>query len=187
MLWKDFRAQDLECEDCPLYIEGLCKPGHAGPNGYLEDPPCCWFEDDTDMEAECGIVVARNNAIEDEIDRKWKADKERKAKNEIAKKRRNESKWHVWSETHDIKALRKQIAGNLAIINFQRSFASAVNFANSCYGGKRFDGAELPYTDYQLGLLEANKKHKERIAELEAVKKQKLKELNKTRKAAQKG
>lgn len=50
MLYSEFIEKELECCDCPLYND-IC-PGGITSNGRggLLEPPCCMFDDDTDMD-----------------------------------------------------------------------------------------------------------------------------------------
>lgn len=170
---KDF------CEDlCPLRLEGECDGGgKAGYNGFPIEPPCCGWDDDTDIDEQYGVMLRVANQEEERISREWKAEQERKAKNEQARKRRNESKWHVWEETREIKTLQKRIRGNVNTIHFQQSFGSAMNFANACIAGRSIDDSEPAYTEYQLGLIKENELAMARIEQLKQIKKQKFKEL----------
>lgn len=60
MKWKEFVDNDLSCEECPLYQEDMCNGGMKCYGGEPIEPPCCSFNDDTDLDEYAGRVEATN-------------------------------------------------------------------------------------------------------------------------------
>lgn len=169
MLYKDFVAQGLECDSCPLHIEGLCNSGMSDHNGVHHDPPCVWFKDDTDLEEEVVRVYERMNKREAYAEKQYDAQQKRHAKNELAKKRRYATSRHVYQETQEIKRLKKKIGSIYSIY----AMGSAFSFANSMMSGNSYK-EDTSKRDAEVAEVE------EEIARLEQVKKDKLKAFRKT-------
>lgn len=49
MLWKDFKETE-DCESCPLLDTEICPGGWRCYGGEPIEPPCCSFNDDTDLD-----------------------------------------------------------------------------------------------------------------------------------------
>ena len=49
MLWKDF-AQEECCDSCPLLENEICPGGFVCYGGQPIEPPCCCFDDNTDLD-----------------------------------------------------------------------------------------------------------------------------------------
>lgn len=176
MLYGEFIKSGLECEDCPLN-DGECCPGGYTSNGRGEpiEPPCCMFDDDTDMEEWLDGYYERQSRREDAEDRRMRAQKEKEAKNKITQERRRRSKLHVLSETQEIKRLQKRIAANNSAMRLADSLAFAFNATNEMFGYSERYNAEKAMRPAEI----ENKELQQRIDELSAIKKQKLKEFRK--------
>jgi hypothetical protein len=141
-------AEGLDfCEDlCPLRHSGDCPGGMvSGYGGQPIEPPCCSWSEDEDLDELPGIIEGRRQAEEDHQHAIYLVKKEKEEKNHIAARRRQESARHVYAENSEIKRLKKRIRGNSNTVHFQRSFGSALNFANSCMAGKTLDDSEPEY------------------------------------------
>lgn len=49
MLWKDFKEKE-DCYGCPLLEHEMCTGGYQCYGGEPIEPPCCNFDDDTDLD-----------------------------------------------------------------------------------------------------------------------------------------
>lgn len=178
MLWKEVD----DCDICPLREEGLCKAGefNPSPDGAYE-PICDSFNPDDDVDEIIAGIHENIRRYEDIEDRRIQRERERKAKNDLANKRRREAAWHVRTETREIRILHDRIAKNKAAVHFAQSMADAFNFANEMF---RYEERYRPKSELEQRVEAENKEHSERIKELEAIKKQKLTELRKRRKEA---
>ena len=65
MLWKDFRQKEC-CDDCPLLENELCncRGDIACYGGEPVEPPCCNFDDDTDLDKWVDDILARRRRRE---------------------------------------------------------------------------------------------------------------------------
>lgn len=132
MLYKEL-AELEDCEQCPLYKEEICRGGMSvGPNGPIE-PPCCGFDDDTDLDAWVAEYYDRQRRHEEYLDAKYKAEQEKKRKNDIKKRRRNYLKMYCHSEAYDVKHLEKQIRAIESAKSFAESMAFAFNMTNEMF------------------------------------------------------
>ena len=160
---------------CPVYEEGICTGGYACYGGDPIEPPCTSFDDDTDLDEWILRYHDRQRRFDEAEDKRIKAEKAKQERNAIAKKRRMESAWEVRSETREIKSLKKRISGNEAVMRLAESLAFAVNITNEMFRySERVSTKNEP-------ILRENERMRERIAELETIKKGKLQALNKQR------
>lgn len=177
MLYKDLKETE-DCSDCPLLKHEICPGGWACYGGNPVEPPCCSFDDDTDLDKWVSDYYARQRRWEEAEDRRIQKERERKEKNAVAQKRRMEAAWEVRAETREIKDLRNRIAKNEAAIHFAESMAFAINITNEMF---RYD-ERVKVSDSPL--LRENEEYRERIIELERIKKVKLAALRQNRKPA---
>ena len=163
---------DIEdCAGCPLSDE--CR-GMTCYGGDPIEPPCTSWDPEEEIEDFYDDVQAERLAHEEEIERQWQEEKERKRKNEIKQQRRKESAWHVYAETQKIKSLRKQYES----VCYIQGLANAFAMTNEMFGVED----KKPEQVKSKSQLEKERILKE-IDNLKAVKKEKLKELAKSRKA----
>lgn len=177
MKWSEF--SELEnCDQCPLKEAEICPGGYTSDYcGEPLEPPCCSFDDDTDLDEWVARHFEYERRCEEREDKQIREKAARDAKNKRAQELRNQAKRHVWIETHEIKRKRKAIAANEGAMHFTLSFAEAFNFANEAFGY-----SERVESKTKNPLEIENERLRQEIAELEAVKKRKLKELRESRK-----
>lgn len=173
MLYKDLGE---DCDNCPLKQNDICSGGWQCYGGEPIEPPCCSFNDDTDLDKWVDDFFKRQRAWEDAEDRRIQAEQKRKEQNALAQKRRREAKWAVRHETNEIKTLRKRIAANEAAARLASSLAFAFNTTNEMFGYE-----ERVEPKHKSAIEQENEKYRELIVELEAIKKEKLKQLRKQR------
>lgn len=167
------------CEDCRLKQEDICHGGWTSDGrGEPVEPPCCTMEEDTDLDEWVNEYYDRMLSFEIAEEKRIKREKIKQEKKELAKKRRYEAKCEVYQENLEIKMLRKRINKNNNIMSFAKSFEFAINATNEMFGYKeRVETKENP-------LQSENEKLQQRIDELQLIKKKKLSNLRKRRKAA---
>ncbi len=163
---------------CPVYEKGICPGGYACYGGDPIEPPCTSFDDDTNLEEWISQYNDRQRRFDEAEDKRIKAEKERQDRNAIAQKRRRESAWEVRYETREIKALQKRISGNNAAMRMAESLAFAINITNEMF---RYEERVSTKND---AVLRENDRIRDRISELEKIKKDKLAALNKRRRQA---
>jgi hypothetical protein len=170
---KEFRELE-DCEICPLYND-LCSGGMTSDHrGEPVEPPCVYWDDDENVEDVCRAINTRILEREEYYDRKYKEEQERKAKNAEATKKRREASWYVRNETRQIKSLKKRILGYEAAIRL----ADTIRIV-----GNMMEGTMSNETERKLHPLEAEiATLRVQIVQLEAIRKQKLKDLRQKRK-----
>jgi len=161
-----------DCDSCPIRKVELCHPSTI----YDREPPCAFVDEDIEAEEWIKQEYERIKRYEAAVDKRIKAERERKAKQEAAQKRCKESQWHVHKETEEIKRLKKKIAKNERILSRADSLAFAFNMTNQMFGYEERKQIN-PNNPLQLEIESCKK----RIAEIEAIKKQKLKEFRQSR------
>lgn len=131
MLYKEID----DCEQCPLLKEEICPGGWtASPSGSPIEPPCCSFDDDTDLEQWLEDYYENQRRYEEYLDRKWEDEQEKKRKAEVAKKKRNYLKIYCNYERIDVKRAKKRLQSYKAAVSLGESIAFAFNTANAMFG-----------------------------------------------------
>lgn len=170
MLWKEMK--DIEdCSVCPLYEAELCTGGViSGYGGDPIEPPCCLFNDDTDLDEYVQESYKYEYFREKREDEQIKKEKEKAEKNKITQKKKRISKNYTLAENIQIKKIKKQIKYNEKLI----SYAKAVSFTNTFFGYEKKENLEK-----ESSLEKENKELLIKIEELNTIKKNKMKELRK--------
>lgn len=133
MLWKDF-AEIEDCEQCPIKQEGICKGGWtSSPSGMPIEPPCCSFDDDTDLDDWIDGYYDYQRREEDRIDREIQEREEKAKKNDVAKRRRRYLNSYCIHERLEVKRLKKAIRSVESIIDFANNIATAFNLTNEMF------------------------------------------------------
>lgn len=139
---KDFLLSDIDddCtnaltgEKCPLLEEGICKGGWtSGYGGVPIEPPCCSMEPDENLTAWVSSYYSSLRRYEAIEDARIKAEKIKKQKAEIAKKRRHLVESYCYSELSLVKSLKKKIKVEEAAISNAELRVSAFNAANEFF------------------------------------------------------
>ena len=130
------KASEIEdCENCPLLKEEICPGGMtSSPGGIPIEPPCCSFDDDTDLDQWIDDYYDGQRRYEEYLDRKWEEEQEKKRKAEKAKKRRDYLKWYCFDEKMEVKKARKRLSAHQAAVSLGESIAFAFNMTNEMFG-----------------------------------------------------
>lgn len=161
-----------DCDSCPIRKAELCHPSTI----YDREPPCAFVDEDIEADEWIKKKLEQIKRYEEAEEKRIKVEQERKVKQEIAQKCRAESKWYVHIETEEIKRLKKCISANVKILSRADSLATAINLTNNMFGY-----AERKEISPNNPLLLEIEKCNKRIAEIEFIKRQKLKELRAAR------
>ena len=168
MKWKEFLEIE-DCDLCPIKKAELCGGGASCYGGSPIDPPCCWFEDDTDLDEWIEERFERRRKleqIEDERIRKEKAKKE-KAKN--AAETRSEMRFYCRNEIKHLKSCEKQLEAYKASLRLASSFAEAFNITNEMFGYserlKQKPEVQETVDDLEAKIKEAKQKYEEKRKE----------------------
>ena len=132
MKWKEFLEIE-DCDLCPIKKAELCGGGSSCYGGSPIDPPCCWFEDDTDLDEWIKEAYERQRRYEEYQD---KLIREKKAKEEKAKKAadtRHKMRLYCMAEIVEIKTLEKRLKAYEKELSFARSLAFAINHTNEMF------------------------------------------------------
>lgn len=165
------KASEIEdCENCPLLKEEICPGGMtSSPSGTPIEPPCCSFDDDTDLDQWIEDYYDGQKRWEEYLDRKWEKEQEKKRKAEKAKKRRDYLKWYCFDEKLEVKKARKRLAAHQAAVHFAESMAFAINTTNEMFQySERVSvntNADEELTRLQNALTEAENRLKEKQKE----------------------
>ena len=132
MKWKEF-SEIEDCESCPIKKAELCGYGSSCYGGIPIDPPCCFFEDDTDIDEWIKEAYDRQRRYEEYQD---KLIREKKAKEQRAKKAadtRQKMRLYCMAEIVEIKTLEKRLKAYEKELSFARSLAFAINHTNEMF------------------------------------------------------
>ncbi len=142
------------CSQCPLMEEGICPGGwKASPEGEPVEPPCCSFEDDTDIEEWIKDYYAARKQHEEYMGRKYKEGLLKKQKLEAAKKKQRYMINYCFKERQAVETARKRLKLHKEAVSEGRSLAYAFNVTNEMFGyPERM--RQNPETDNELKKLE---------------------------------
>jgi hypothetical protein len=132
MLWKYFKQQEC-CDGCPLLENELCSGDIVCYGGEPIEPPCCVFDDDTDMDKWVDDMLAQKLRREEAEDKRLKAEQEKKERAKKAADTRRAMRWYCRDEIQTLKKARKALEAQRALESFVSSFAEAINFANEMF------------------------------------------------------
>lgn len=170
LLWKDFCDQELECDDCPLKQEDLCPGGwSASPGGTPIEPPCCSFDDDTDLEEWVSDAINLQFKMEEAEDRRLQQKKKRQDAAKKAAQTKRQLKLYCHKELYDLKYAKNELLKFERGLEFARAFAEAFNVTNEMFRySERM--VEKPENEKELKRLkkavkEAQKKYDSKKAE----------------------
>ena len=132
MKWAEI-AEMEDCDLCPVKKAELCTGGYSCYGGAPVEPPCCSFDDDTDVNQWVNDRIAaqyRYEAWEDAQIRKKEARQERAKK---AAETRRELRRYCREELHEIKRLEKALSAYEAQLRLASTFAEAFNATNEMF------------------------------------------------------
>lgn len=125
MLWKDFREQE-SCDGCPLMESKICTSEPI-------EPPCCWFDDDTDLDEWTSNYFDEQLRWDEREDRRIQEENKKKERAKKAADTQRAMRWYCRKEIIALNQAKKALAAQEAIERFASSFAEAVNFANEMF------------------------------------------------------
>lgn len=132
MLWKDF-AEREDCDGCPLLENEICPGGFYCYGGVPIEPPCCCFDDDTDLDEWIDNYFADQRRREEAEDRRLQAEKKKRERAKKAADTRRAIRWYCWDEIHALKQAEKALEAQKAVERLASSFAEAVNITNEMF------------------------------------------------------
>lgn len=133
MQWKDIA--DLEdCDLCPLKKEEICPGGWRCYGGAPIEPPCCSFDDETDLDEYVSDYYARQRRWEQAEDERIRKETARKERAKKAAETKRQMKFYCRNEIRELKHLEKQLEAYEASLRLASSFAEAFNVTNEMFG-----------------------------------------------------
>lgn len=137
LTYGELSEYNLECkEHCPLYKYGYCSGGMVCYGGEPLEPPCCGFDNDTNLDEWC------HKAWESEKKHiEWQKERERKLalekeKSELRKRKLLEYRIRNSKELEEIRRLKSKIKREnkrIKAIENLRIFANVVNDVNRMF------------------------------------------------------
>lgn len=125
MLWKEI-ADSEDCDLCPVKEAELCCGGYNCYGGAQVEPPCCMFDDDTDIDE---WISEYENWKDSQI----KSEKAKQEKTKKAAETRREMRWYCLNELQEIKSLEKALSAYESQLSLASSFAFAFNTTNEMF------------------------------------------------------
>lgn len=129
MLWKDFKQKEC-CDGCPLLENELCHGDIVCYGGEPIEPPCCNFDDNTDLDKWVDDMLVRRRRREEAEDKRLKAEQEKKDRAKKATDTRRAMHWYCRNEIQALKKARKALEAQRALESLASGVAEAINFAN---------------------------------------------------------
>ncbi len=132
MLWKDIKETE-DCENCPLLEHELCTEGFACYGGEPIEPPCCGFDDNTDLDEWVDGYYERMRAYDAYESKRIEKERKRKERAQKAANTRREMRLYCMSEILALKRAEKALQVQKNAESFASSIAEAINFANAAF------------------------------------------------------
>ena len=163
-----------DCEQCPLYKEECPGGMVSSAAGIPIEPPCTSWDEDQDLDYYMDGFYSSKMVYEDYQENLYITEEIKKEKQKIKNKRARESRLYVYRETKEIRSLKKSYK-NLCSIE---SLANAFSITNEMFNIDDKRPGEVK------SITEIKKEEiLQRIATLEHIKKQKLRDLRDSRKS----
>lgn len=166
--WKEIMDDEC-CDRCPLSQEGICPGGWSCYGVAPIEPPCCSFDDETDLDEWVGEYYASQYRYEKAEDERIRREK---AKNERAKKAaetRREMRFYCRNEINRLKSYKKQLEAYKSSLRLASAFAEAVNITNEMFGYserlKQKPEVQKTIDDLEEKINEAKQKYEEKRKE----------------------
>ena len=142
MTYGEFLEKELPCEECPIYKAEICNGGPKCYGGEPIDPPCCGFNDDTDLDKWASESERYLAAIEDLEDMQARLLENKRIRAKKRAETTRQMKSYCWEERAEIKGIKKRIKGLENAISLAQCFASAFNATNEMFeqvqGGEEY-------------------------------------------------
>lgn len=132
MIWKDF-AEKEDCDGCPLLENEICPGGFSCYGGDPIEPPCCCFEDDTDLDEWVSDYFDRQRRYEEAEDKRLQEEKKKKEQAKKAAETRRAMRWYCWTEIQELKRAQKALEVKKAVERFASSLVEAINVTNEIF------------------------------------------------------
>ncbi len=132
LLWKEF-AQDESCDGCPLLENEICPGGFACYGWQLIEPPCCSFDDDTDLNEWVSDYFERLRWQEAQEDARIQQERKNKERAKKAADTRRAIRWYCRDEIYALNQARKSLTAQKAAEYFVSSLAEAINITNGMF------------------------------------------------------
>ena len=126
--------QDDDCARCPIKRAELCTGGYACYGGIPVEPPCCSFDDDTDLDEWVKDAFERRKKYEEHQDKIAMKEKAKKEKAKKAAETRSEMRFYCRNEIKELKSYEKQLEAYKASLRLASTFAEAFNITNEMFG-----------------------------------------------------
>lgn len=154
---------DENCDRCPLMKEEICPGGWRCYGGNPIEPPCCGFDDETDLDEWVKDAVERRKRYEEYQDKIARKEKEKKEKAKKAAETRREMRFYCRNEIKQLKSCEKQLEAYKASLRLASTFAEAFNITNEMFGYserlKQKPKVQETINDLEVKIKEAKQKY----------------------------
>jgi hypothetical protein len=132
MLWKDFSEKE-SCDGCPLLESEICTGGWQCYGGEPIEPPCCCFDDDTDLDEWVSNYWKQQLAREEREDNRIREEAKKKERAKKASDTRHAMRWYCRDELYELNRLQKALKAQEAAERLASSLADAINITNEMF------------------------------------------------------
>ena len=154
---------------CPIKKNELCTGGFSCYGGSPIEPPCCFFEDDTDLDEWIEERFERRRKFEQLEDERIRREKAKKEKAKKAYETRREMRFYCRNEINQLKSYEKQLEAYKSSLRLASAFAEAVNITNEMFGYserlKQKPEVQKTIDDLEAKINEAKQKYEEKRKE----------------------
>ncbi len=132
MLWKDFDGKE-DCSGCPLLDAEICPDGVCCYGGTPVEPPCCSFDDNTDLDEWVRNYFEQQRIWEEREDARIREKKKKKEQAKKAADTRRAIRLYCWDEIQELRRAQKALDSQKTVERLASSFAEAVNVTNAMF------------------------------------------------------
>ncbi len=165
LLWKEF-AKDESCDGCPLLENEICPGGFTHYGGRPIEPPCCSFDDNTDLDEWVSDYFERLRWLEAQEDARIQQERKNKERSKKAADTRRAIRWYCRDEIYALNHARKALKAQKAAEHFASSLAEAINITNGVFQYPERVGVDRKISDavkrLELEVATAKEKYDEK-------------------------
>lgn len=132
MLWKEL-AEEESCDNCPLLEAEICTGGFVCYGGDPIEPPCCCFNDDTDLDEWVDNYFKRQKKREEQEEKHREEENKKKERAKKSANTRHRLRIYCMEELLDLKQAKQALKAQLATERLAQSWAEVFNFANEMF------------------------------------------------------